>query len=82
MVTPPDPLVSVPELIKLPPSVKRLAPGVNVAPVLIVNGTLALKSFGAPIVMAPVFAIITPPVAANGVIHSSVEAVLAVAVLY
>lgn len=42
----------------------------------------ALKTFAVIIVIVPVLAIVTPPVAANGVIHSSADAVLAVPVLY
>ena len=46
-----------------------------------VSGTEALKVLAAFNVIVPVLAIITPPVAANGVIHST-PAVRAVAVLY
>ena len=42
IVTPPAPLVKVPEFIKSPSRVIRLAPGVKVAPLLIFNGTLVL----------------------------------------
>ena len=54
----------------------------KLALLLMVRGTEALKTFAAFRVMFPVLAIMTPPVAANGVIHSSAEAVLAVDVLY
>ncbi len=53
----------------------------NVAPEFMVNGTEVLRTFAPFKVIAPVFAIITPPVAANGVIHSA-PAVRGVAVLY
>ena len=82
MVTPPEPDVNAPLIVKLPPTVSKLAPGVNVAPALIVNGTLAFNTLAPGIVMAPVLAITMPPVAEKGVIHSSVVAVRAVAVLY
>ena len=47
--------------------------GVNVAPLLIVKGTLVLFPicFDAPIVMAPVPPIMTPPVATNVAGHSA-----------
>jgi hypothetical protein len=38
-VIPPEPLVNVPKLTKSPDRVKRLAPGVNIAPVLMVSET-------------------------------------------
>ena len=84
IVIPPDPLVKVPALIKSPSRVIRFAPGVKVAPLLIFKGTLVLfPIWTAPgVVIAPVFLIIIPPEATNGVIHSSVVAVRAVAVLY
>ncbi len=82
MITPPEPDVKVPLIMKSPPTVSKLAPGVKVAPVLIVSGTFAFRILAADIVMAPVLAIIIPPVAANGVIHSSAEAKRAVEVLY
>ena len=50
-------------------------------PLLTVSGTDTLNTLAAFMVMVPVLAIITPPVAANGVIHST-PAVLEVAVLY
>ena len=81
---PPDPLVKVPAVVKSPSRVIRLAPGVKVAPLLIFNGTLELFPIWTTpgVVMAPVFLMIIPPEAINGVIHSLVVAVLAVVVLY
>ncbi len=46
-----------------------------------VNGMDALKTLAAFKLIAPVLAIMTPPVAANGVIHSAPE-VRAVEALY
>ena len=46
-----------------------------------VNGVEILKTFDSLSVISPVFAIITPPVASNGVIHSGPE-FRDVAVLY
>ena len=46
-----------------------------------VKGTVLLNTFAPFIVIAPVLVMITPPVAANGVIHSG-PAVRAVVVLY
>ena len=59
-----------------------LAEVFNDAPLLMVSGIDLLKTLAVFKVIAPVLAIMTPPVAANGVIHSSEEAVLAVVVLY
>lgn len=70
MVMPPAPEVNVPLLVKLPPSVSKLAPGVNTAEALIVNGILSLNTRAPVRLMAPVLAMITPPVATKGVIHS------------
>ena len=47
-----------------------------------VSGLEALNTLAASTVIVPVFVIITPPVPANGVIHSSEVDVLDVAVLY
>jgi hypothetical protein len=82
MVIPPAPLVSVPEFEKLPDVVMRFAPGVSVAPELMVSGTAALNILAAFKLMAPVLAMVTPPVAVNGDTHSSSVTVLAVVVLY
>ena len=74
----------VPVLIKLPPRVKLRsldASVFSVAPLLIVKGTLALKTLSPFNFIAPVLAIITPPVAANVLSHSA-PAVREVAVLY
>ena len=70
-VNPPDPLVivPVPPRIRSPPRVKRFAPGVNVAPVLIVSGMPSLKVLPAESVIVPPL-ITTPLAAANGVTHS------------
>ena len=54
----------------------------SVAPLLMARGTLALKTLEASSVIVPVLAIITPPVAAKGVIHSLALEVLEVEVLY
>jgi hypothetical protein len=51
------------------------------APLFKVSGIDGLKTLAAFAVIVPVFAMMTPPVAANGVIHS-VEAVRADVVLY
>lgn len=70
---------------RLPPKVneKLLADFVSkVAPLLMVRGMEALKTFASFIIIIPVFAIITPPLAENVVNHSSDEVVLEVAVLY
>ena len=70
--------VNVPETDVVPPTVRvqvLVAPVANVAPALIVSGTPAFKVNAAYVVIVPVFAIIIPPVAANGVIHSSAVAV-------
>lgn len=75
------PAVNVPELVKLPPKLTWKFPVFNDAPELIANGIDALNTLAAFIVMIPVLAMFTPPVAANGVIHST-PAVLAVVVLY
>ncbi len=66
------PGTNVPLLIRLPFSVRLKLPLFNVAPLLIVRGIPALNVFAASNVIAPTPAITTPPVAANGVIHSSV----------
>ena len=52
------------------------------APLLSVSGAVELKTFATLAVTAPVFAITTPPVATNGVIHSCAVAALGVALLY
>ena len=54
----------------------------RVAPLLSVKGAVALKTLAALAVIAPVFAITTPPLATNGVIHSCAVAALEVEVLY
>ena len=54
----------------------------NDDPLLRVRGAVELKTFAAPGLIAPVLAMITPPVATNGVIHSMAVAVLEVPVLY
>ena len=64
------------------PKVWVKAAAFRVAPLFTVSGTPALNVLATFTVMIPVLAITTPPVAANGVIHSSAVAVLAVAVLY
>jgi len=71
IVTPPEPLVNVPAFIKSPSKVKRLVPGVSVAPLMMFKGTLVLlpSTLGALNVTVPLF-ITTPPVARKGVIHS------------
>ena len=77
MVTPPGPLVKTPApapeplITKFPPRVKRLAPGVRVAPALMVNGIPAPKTFGSPRVITPVLIITTPLVMVKGLIHSA-----------
>jgi hypothetical protein len=77
------PAVNMPPLLtKLPPNVKARLLVANVAPLLMVSGTEALKTLALLSVMAPVLAIITPPVATNGVIHSAAPAVRLVAVSY
>jgi len=53
----------------------------KVEPLFMVKGTDELKTFAPFMVIAPVLPMITPPVAANGVIHSG-PAVRAVVVLY
>ena len=66
--------VKVPELLKFPPNdnARLFVPSVfKVAPVLIVNGTEELNTLFVFKVMIPVLAMITPPVAAKGVIHSA-----------
>jgi hypothetical protein len=75
------PPVRVPLLIKLPLNVSPKFPVASVAPLLIVSGIPALNTFAAFIVIVPVLAMITPPVAVNGVFHS-LPAVLDVGVLY
>ena len=74
---------NVPLFTKLPPNVRaKLLPEVlRVAPKAMERGTPVLNTFAAFNVIAPVLAIVTPPVAANGVIHSR-PAVREVAVLY
>lgn len=82
MVTPPVvPLTVPPLLMRLPFRVKRELDKDSVAPLLMVRGTEVSKTFAAFIVIVPVFAMTTPPVAVKGEIHSSKDAVLAVAVL-
>src|SRR4030042_2262209 len=75
------PADKVPSLIKSPWKVKPKLDVLRVAPVLMLRGTFVLfpNCLEAFNVIVPVFLIITPPVAANEVIHSSDEAVLAVA---
>jgi hypothetical protein len=68
LVAPPV-MVPVPTIV--PAMVSVLAPADNVAPLLMVSGEPELIVFDASRVMMPVLAIITPPVAANGVIHSA-----------
>ena len=76
------PAVKVPpEFIKSPPNVNwKFAVAID-APLLMLSGTELLNTLSAVKVIVPVFAIITPPVAANGVIHSF-PADLETAVLY
>ena len=77
------PPVNVPPLLmKSPPSVSWKFPVASVAPLLIVSGTEVLKTFAASNVMAPVLAMITPPLATKGLIHSFELAVLELVVLY
>ena len=84
-VTPPDPLVNIPALapvpliVKSPPRVNGFEPVIRVARELIVNGIPGPNTFEAPMVMAPVPAIKTPPAPVNGVTHSN--PVVSVAVL-
>ena len=77
-VTPPLPLVKVPPeaMFRLPPRVRRFAPGVNVAPAFITNDTLSANVLAPSSVMAPVPPIITPPDVVNKAGHSE-ETVLA-----
>ena len=66
----------VPFFVKLPPNVKLLLlePSVlSEAPLLIVKGTLVLKTLSLFSFISPVPAIITPPVAANVLSHSDPE---------
>ena len=82
MVTPPVVPLTVPPLfIRFPLKVKRKLDKDKVAPLFMVSGTDGSNVFAAFIVIVPVFAMTTPPEAVNGVIHSSNDAVLAVAVL-
>ena len=55
-----------PLLMKFPPRVSALFPVARLAPLLIVSGTEVLKTFAAFIVIVPVLAITTPPLAASG----------------
>ena len=61
-------------------AVVNAAPSVSLDPVLIVSGTVEPNVFAALVVMLPVLAIVTPPVAAKVLIHSA-PAVRSVAVL-
>ena len=77
--------VKVPEMDVAPPTVRvhvLVAPVANVDPELIVRGTPALNVKAAKVVIIPVLATITPPVAVKGVIHSSAVAVYAADLLY
>src|SRR6478609_2979631 len=73
------PELKVPPLTKLPPTL-NVPLRFKVEPVFMVSGTPQL-SILLPIVIAPVLAIIIPPVAVKGVIHST-PTVLDVLVLY
>ena len=75
------PAVKVPPLLtKSPPRVNWRFAVASVAPLLMVRGTPALKTSAEFKVILPVFSMVTPPVAVNGVRHSA-PAVRAVAVL-
>lgn len=76
--------VSVPFLVKLPPSVRDLlfdALVFRLAPLFMVKGTLLPNILLPPNVISPVLAIITPPVPLNVLGHSD-PVVLVLAVLY
>ena len=75
------PAVKVPLFTKLPPKFTWRFPVAIVAPLAIVKGAFELNTLAAFIVMIPVLIVVTPPVAANGEIHST-PAVLDVVVLY
>ena len=73
----------MPDFTKLPPSVNCRLLVIKVAPEFIVRGTEVLKILATSMVTDPaVFAIITPPLPVNGVIHSADVAVLVSVVLY
>ena len=72
---------AVPVRTKFPPRVSPKLPVARVEPVFIVYGIEVLKTLASVMVIVPVLPIITPPVAANGVIHSTPESLLVV-VLY
>jgi hypothetical protein len=81
IVTVPVPLAVPPLLIKLPFNARVKVDIDKVAPLLTVNGAVAVKVLFALKVIVPVLEIITPPVAAKLFIHS-VPAMRDVDVLY
>ena len=76
IVTPPVPLVSVPAVVRFPPSVKRLAPGVRVAPEVMLRPAPVPSTLAPLSEIAPVPLMITPPVPLKVAGHS-VDTVLA-----